>query len=231
MKETSGDSNPFRDVLAYFAEAPHLAKYGNNFDSMKDAYLSARPLTGSGIVDISDSLKKVIFEQGFFNLLTAAKLKYIFLGASDCFKSSNVIGLAYFARAALEHVSTYAYAVKTSESTVDKLSGQNSPRKALEALKALSESFRISYYGSGDRNEKSNSVKRPVHIHDAINALDDYVGKVKNPPNQESLHQHSSLFHEELTAKQARAKFGIFFDPFPRTPLARIAHKGVAALR
>jgi hypothetical protein len=221
MKETSVDANPFRDALAYFVEAPHLAEYGNNFDSMKDAYLSTRPFAGAGIVDVSDSLKRVIFEQGFFNLLTAAKLKYIFLGASDCFKSSNVIGLAYFARAALEHVSTYAYVVKTSESTVDKLSGQNSPQKALEALRALSDSFRVSYYGSGDRNEQSNIAKRPIHIHDAINALDDYFGYVTTQSDPENSRRHSFLFHEALTAEEARAKFGILFDPFPKIHLVR----------
>ena len=106
MSEPSLPKNPFDEVLVYFGEDANLSEYAKDFDAMKEAYISARPFGGDGIADISDSLQRVIFEQMFFNLLTAAKLNYIFRGASDCFKSDNVIGLAYFARATLEHTAT-----------------------------------------------------------------------------------------------------------------------------
>ncbi len=73
--------------------------------------ISSQPIVGKGISSIRDLLQKVIFEQTFFNLLTAAKLKYIFNGASDCFAANNVIGLANFSRLTLEHTATYAYII------------------------------------------------------------------------------------------------------------------------
>lgn len=223
MSESSINASPFDEVLAFFRESSNLSEYGNNFESMKEAYVSTRALSGDGIANISDYLQRIIFEQAFFNLLIAAKLKYIFSGASDCFNNKNVIGLAYFARAALEHVATYAYVVNKSESAVEKLTGQNNPQKAHDTIKALSASFHVSYYGSGDRNAQSRVPQKPVHIHDTIGSLDNYFGKVGDTSDQDSasLDRHSFLFQESLSRQEAIDRFGISFDPFPQKTLVR----------
>lgn len=215
--------NPFTDVLAYFVEDANLTEYASNFDDMKAYHLSAQPLVGEGIAGIRDLLQKVIFEQIFFNLLTAAKLKYIFRGASDCFKSENIIGLASFSRSTLEHTATYASTIKKLESTVDKLTGQNNSKVAEDSLKLLSAFYHISYYGSGDRNVQKKQSHKPIHIHDAIKDLDGFFGEVDPPSEQDGLDSahHSFLFQEAFTREEAIVRFGIPIDPFPKTHIVR----------
>lgn len=215
--------NPFSEVLSYFVEDAKLTEYARNFNVMKESYTSAQPHVAEGVAGIRDLLQKVLFEQIFFNLLTAAKLKYIFNGASDCFKSENVIGLASFSRSTLEHTAAYASTIRKLESSVDRLTGQNSLKTIEDILKALSKFYHVSYYGSGDRNEKDNRTPKPIHIHDAIKDLDGYFGEVhtSNDKDEANSTLHSFLFQEACSREEAVERFGIPIDPFPKTNVVR----------
>jgi hypothetical protein len=217
--------DPFDEVLSTLNNKAFLENYGSNFSSMKEAYLAERNYATGGIASISGLLETVLFQQAFSNLLIASKLKYIFSGARGCRNADNAIGLAYFARGALEHVSTYAYGVNQCQSAVARLTGQNSPTKAVETLKDLSQAFNILYYGSGDRNAAPRGQGRPIHIHKAIDALDEYFGKIsegsKSKPDSTAGPEHNYLFHESLSVEQAEAKFGIPLKSFSARTLVR----------
>ncbi|GEM_PF-4964943 len=224
MLEDLERNNPFGEVLSYFRAGDELAKYARNFDDIRESYVSAQSHSGEGVSGIENMLKKVIFEQIFFNLLTAAKLKYIFGGASDCFKSENVIGLAAFSRSALEHIATYASTIKRLESTVKKLTGQNNLKQIEGYLKKLSEYYHVSYYGTGHGNDKRNKAPKPIHINDAIIDLDSYFGEVGTSTKQDEKpsRSHSFLFQEAIaTREEVIEKFGIPIDPFPKTGVIR----------
>jgi hypothetical protein len=223
LPENPVRKNPFSEVLTYFIEDANLTEYARNFNVMKESYTSGQPHVAEGIAGIRDLLQKVIFEQIFFNLLTAAKLKYIFNGASNCLKRENVIGLASFSRSTLEHTATYASIITKLESAVDRLTGQNNLKTIEDTLKTLSKFYHISYYGSGDRNEKENHTPKPIHIHDAIKDLDGYFGKVDTSTDKDEANsiQHSFLFQEACTRDEAVERFGIPIDPFPKTHVVR----------
>lgn len=221
MQEKSKRKNPFAGVLSYFLEDANLTEYARSFDVMKESYVSEQPHVDEGVAGIRDMLQKVIFEQIYFNLLTAAKLKYIFNGASDCFESENVIGLASFSRSTLEHTATYASTIKKLESTVDKLTGQNNLNTIEDSLKSLSKNYHISYYGTSDEGDKKDTPK-PIHIHDAIKDLDNYFGEVdiSKTENKDSP-QHSFVFQDTFTREEAVERFGIPIEPFPKTHVVR----------
>lgn len=223
MEDTTIQKNPFAGVLTYFVEDSKLSEYARNFDELKESYISTQPTVDKGIAGTRDLLQKVIFEQTFFNLLTAAKLKYIFKGASDCFDNNNVIGLATFSRSTLEHTATYAYTINKLEFTVDKLTGQTSQQAIEKCLNDLSSIYHISYYGSGNRNDKKTNSKKPIHIHDSINVLDGYFGKIDTSIESDNLvtPHHSFLFQEAFTRKEAIERFGIPIDPYPKLCIVR----------
>lgn len=215
-------NNPFSEVLEYFTNDKMLNEYGRDFDKLKSKYAESNCEVNKGIAGTRDLLQKVFFEQVYFNLLTAAKLKHIFKGASDCFSNDNVFGLASFARAILEHTANYAYIIKKSESTITKLAGQSSQKTIEKLLKDLSAAYSVSYYGTGNRNEQKNN-KKPVHIHDAINVLDKYFGAIDTSldvDNTTTPH-HSFLFQESFTKNEAIERFGIPIDPYPKAHIVK----------
>lgn len=216
------ENNPFSDVLEYLMNDVVLNEYGGNFDELKSRYTSESSIASEGIAGTRDLLQKVMFEQIYFNLLTTAKLKYIYKGASDCFFNENVFGLASFARAALEHTANYAYIIKKLELTVGKLTGQNNQNTIEKSLRELSSSYNISYYGTGNRNERKNN-KKPVHIHDAIAVLDEYFGTIDTSLDIDNTitPHHSFLFQESFTKDEAIERFGISIDPYPKSHIVK----------
>ncbi|SDP84708.1 hypothetical protein [Desulforhopalus singaporensis] len=223
MSDSTSKKNPFADVLAYFNEDSKSSKYARNFDEFKESNISSQPSVGKGIEGIRDLLQKVIYEQTFFNLLTAAKLKYIFNGASNCFTSDNVIGLAIFSRSTLEHTAAYAHVINKLEFTIDKLTGQTNQNVTEKLLNDLSLNYHISYYGTGNRNEKKHNSKKPIHIHDAIKTLDSCFGKIdtSNEVDNTNSPHHSFLFQEAFTKDEAIERFGIPIDPFPKSHIVK----------
>ena len=215
-------NNPFSEVLEYFTNDKMLNEYGRDFDKLKSRYTEKNCVVNEGIAGTRDLLQKVIFEQIYFNLLTAAKLKYIYKGASDCFSNDNVFGLASFARAALEHTANYAYIVKKSELTVTKLAGQSSKNTIEKLLKDLSSAYNVSYYGTGNRNDQKNN-RKPVHIHDAIKVLDEYFGAIDTSLDIDNttIPHHSFLFQESFTKNEAIERFGIPVDPYPKLHIVK----------
>tara|TARA_R110000764_G_scaffold57075_2_gene124321 strand:- start:204 stop:1352 length:1149 start_codon:yes stop_codon:yes gene_type:complete len=215
-------NNPFSEVLEYFMNEKMLIEYGRDFDKLKNRYTENYCVVNKGISGTRDLLQKVIFEHIYFNLLTAAKLKYIYKGASDCYSNDNVFGLASFARAALEHTANYAYIVKKLESTVNKLTGQSNQDAIDKLLKELSSAYNISYYGTGNRNEQKNN-KKPVHIHDSIKILDEYFGAIDTSLDIDNttIPHHSFLFQESFTKNEAIKRFGIPIDPYPKSHIVK----------
>ncbi len=215
-------SNPFVEVNKYFEGDRDLSEYVKNFDAIKESGLQNRPMVGEGVAGIRDKLQAAIFEQIYFNLLTAAKLKYIFSGASDCFERENVIGLAFFSRAVLEHTAFYAVLIKKLESTIEKLNGQNDIKVAKQYLNELSGFYHSSYYGSGNRNKGDGNKTKPIHIHDAIKVLDGLFGEIElSDHGGNKVSGHSFLFQHDISRSDIVKLYGIPIEPFPKTHIVR----------
>lgn len=207
----------FDQILKFFNKDPNEIMPGNSFESFKQSYISERNLHDGGIDQISELLKKVILEQSFTNLIIFTKLKYIYNGANGCYNNFNYLGLAYFTRAVLEHVATYAYIVKKTESSIDDLLGQTTPQSAIKVLQELSKNYNTFFYGTGNKNKIPGGSPNPIHINDAIKALDSYFGNVNDDLNKHShdFPNYSFLFHGNYTLQKVKNEFGLNINPHP----------------
>lgn len=184
---------------------PALVEFNKNYDELKRNYLEARERNGTGITGVSDALERVLFEQMYVNFITSAKLKYIYQGANSCFREENYIGLAYFARAALEHIGTYAYLVQETDNAVMGLRNQSSEEKIHSLLKKLSNTYAVSYYGSSDPNVKPSQKLKPINVYSGLNALSCYF--------EGDTDDYSALFHQKITREEIIFSYGIDYEP------------------
>lgn len=204
------NAGPFTKIIQKLSKNPVLEQLEGSFDALKTNYLELRERKGEGITTVSEALESILFDHMHIKFVTSTKLKYIYRGADSCFRDENFLGLAYFARAVLEHIGIYAYLVRETEILVERLINQSSEQKIHELLRDLKKSYAASYYGSSDPNAKPLKKHRPININDGIDALTYYFASKQNDDTED---KYSSLFHQYISREEIADMYGVDYDP------------------